>query len=231
MLNDANIPVPCTRKTGTVANGAACAVPGQCQSGFCAILPTSACGVCAPQPAAGDSCAQVSTCGPGLVCTTDTQTCVVLGGQGAPCGMGAPCGAGLSCVGANASQGTLGMCLPAVAQAGATCDPTGQAAAGCDRNQLLTCNTQMKQCAALTVAAAGQPCGTNDVANQTALCSANGVCTGASAGMPGSCTAAAADGSPCDTQVGPGCMTLSRCITSSDASTTGTCEVAASTCQ
>jgi hypothetical protein len=232
-LNDENIPPACAQVTGSIATGAACGFPGQCQSGFCAIAPDAACGVCDSPPAAGDSCAQLTTCGAGLVCTTDTFTCVVLAAQGASCGKGAPCGAGLSCVGANASKSIQGTCQTSVAQSGAACDPTGQTSAGCERNQLLTCNTQSKECAALTVAAGGQPCGTNDVNDQTALCSANGVCTGQGTGTPptpGTCTAAAADGAACDTVNGPGCMLLSRCVVTSDAGTAGTCQLSSASC-
>ena len=228
-LNDANIPAACAQATGSIATGTACSFAGQCQTGFCAIPPSASCGVCAAPPSAGDSCAQLSTCGPGLVCTTDTQTCVALAAQGATCGKGAPCGAGLSCVGSQPANDVAGTCQPAGAQAGAACDPTVQTSAGCDRNQLLACNTQTKQCAALTVAAAGQPCGTNDVNDQTAFCSSNGVCSSTAANMPGTCTAAAADGAACDTQNGPGCMLLSRCVVSGSG-TAGTCQVSPATC-
>lgn len=230
-LDDQNAPSACVQQTGSVASGGACGFAGQCQSGYCAIAPNALCGTCAAPPSAGDSCAQLSTCGQGLFCTEDTQTCVVVAAQGAACGKGAPCGASLFCVGENATKGVQGTCQPAVAQAGASCDPTGQSGPGCDHNQLLACNTQTKQCATLTVAGSGQPCGTNDVDGQTALCGAGGVCTGASTGKPGTCTAAAADGAACDAQSGPGCMLLSRCVSAGDGGTAGTCQTSSASCQ
>jgi hypothetical protein len=36
-------------------------------------------------------------------------------------------------------------------------------------------------------------------------------------------TGAAADGTACDTTVGPGCLDLSRCIVGADGGTAGTC--------
>jgi len=230
-LNTENIPTACVQATGAAATGAPCGAAGQCQSGFCSIAPGSLCGTCAAAPQAGDSCAQLTSCGQTLLCTTDTQTCVAWAAQGGACGKGAPCGAGLSCVGSNATQGVQGTCQTAVAQSGATCDPTQQTGPGCDRNQGLTCNTQSKQCATLSYNAGGGPCGTNDVNAQTALCADNGVCTGATGSTtPGTCTAAAADGSACDLQNGPGCLQNSRCV-AGDAGTAGTCQLPSASCQ
>jgi hypothetical protein len=222
-LNDEHVLPACAQATGSVAAGGTCGFNGQCQSGFCAIAPSSRCGTCAAPPAPGDSCAQLTSCGPGLTCTADTQTCVVPAVQGAACGKGAPCGAGLSCVGEQPAKSVQGACQPAGAKAGATCDPTQQTAPNCDHNQGLACNTLTMQCARLVVADGGQPCGTNDVNDQTALCSASGVCTGATPGNPGTCTAAAADGASCSAQGGPGCMFPARCVTS-------TCQPSSSSC-
>jgi hypothetical protein len=221
-MNGANIPAACVQATGSVASGAACAFPGQCQTGFCAIAPGSACGTCAAAPAAGTSCAALTTCGQGtLVCTADTQTCVALATTvGASCGKGAPCGAGLQCVGANAASNTPGTCQTAATQLGATCDPQQQTGPGCDRAAGLVCNRKTKQCATAVVAAAGEACG--DVNNQPTFCAANATCTGSSAGQAGTCTAAAADGAACDTANGPDCEQQARCIVASG-STAGTC--------
>jgi hypothetical protein len=223
-LSGLNTPSACVQKTGSLATGSPCAAPAQCQTGFCAIVPGASCGVCAATPASGASCAQLTTCGQGMDCTSDTQTCVVEGGQGATCGKGAPCAELFSCQGANDSKGVTGTCQSSLTQPGATCDSTQQTTPACDRNALLTCNTQSKTCSTLVLAAGGQPCGTNDVNDQTAVCSANGVCTGASTGTPGTCTAAAADGAECDLTNGPGCMELARCIVTSDGGTAGTCQ-------
>jgi len=159
-----------------------------------------------------------------MVCTTDTLTCVVLGGTGATCGKGAPCGALYTCVGADDAKNITGTCQLSVTTSGATCDPTTQTGPGCDRNSRLACNTTTKECATLTIAAAGQPCGTNDVDDQTALCAARGVCTGATTGVPGTCTASVADGAACSLATGSAeCLEEARCITG-DAGMTGTCQ-------
>jgi hypothetical protein len=227
-VDNVNVPDACKQATGALAAGASCAFSGQCSTGFCAIAPGAACGMCAAQPSAGASCAQLTACGQGLVCTNDTQTCVVLGAAGAACGKGAPCGTGLSCVGADAATGAMGTCQPAVAMAGAACDPTLKMGAGCDRNAGLACNTTSKQCAALVVASGGQPC--DFVNGQGTPCGASGTCSTSAAGMMGTCTAAAADGAACDVMNGPPCLNPARCVVAGGG-TGGTCELSnASTC-
>lgn len=258
-LNDTNIPSACRQQLGPIVNGGSCAIDGQCQSGFCGIVPGSACGTCAAVPKVGASCAGLTGCGPGLACTTDTFKCVAFGVRGSACGKGAVCGIQLSCVGAtNVAQGT---CEQAGEEMGAACDPTEKTGGGCDRNAGLVCNAGVpaavdagegvaeggaetdaesdaeggaetdadteaaastaRTCQPLVVAAAGQPCG-NDVGGQPVDCQAGGVCTGASGTTPGTCAAAAADGAPCDTANGPGCIIPARCIASGG--TAGTCQ-------
>jgi hypothetical protein len=202
-LDGTNVPQACQQVTGSVQTGSPCAAPGQCTTGFCAIVPGALCGVCATAPVAGDSCAELTSCGQGLDCTTDTHTCAAVGVAGASCGKGAPCGALFTCIGYDAATKT---------------------GPGCDHNTLLTCNTQTKQCATMTIAAGGQPCGTDVVADQTVLCGTHGTCTGASATAAGTCTAAAADGAACDLDNGPPCLLDARCVVTSDASTAGTCQ-------
>jgi hypothetical protein len=221
-VDNVNVPAACVQATGTLASGAPCAFNGQCSTGFCAVAPGSACGTCGAQPAEGASCAQLTACGQGLVCTTDTQTCVVLGTASAACGKGVPCGTGLSCVGADATTGTMGTCQPAEAMAGATCDPTLKTGPSCDRNAGFACNSTTKQCATLVVASGGQPC--NAVNGQNTPCAAGGACSTTVAGMMGTCTAAAADGAACDTANGPPCELPARCVTSGSG-TAGTCQI------
>ncbi len=215
-LNDLNIPPACQQATGSFANGTVCAVAGQCQTGFCAIARGASCGVCAALPVAGDSCAQLTTCGPGLVCTSDTMTCVVVGAAGATCGKGTPCGARLSCIG--------GSCQAVVQSAGAPCDPTGKTGPTCDLDAGLVCNGDSKTCHAVVLAAASEPCGYID--HQSVVCAAEGVCT-ATSGTPGTCTPAAAAGQACDTASGTSCISPGRCVGQPiDGGITGTCQVA-----
>jgi hypothetical protein len=151
------------------------------------------------------------------------MTCVVVGAESAACGKGAPCGVGLSCVGADATTNTQGICQAAVETSGATCDPAQKTGPTCDRNAGLVCNGMSKTCQAIVLAAAGQPCG--DVDNQTATCSTEGTCTGASGTTPGTCTAGASDGAACET--GTNCIEPGRCVgTSGDGGITGTCQYA-----
>ena len=221
LLDDENVPTACAQVRGSLAGGASCAFPGQCPTGFCAIAPDSACGTCAPQPKAGDSCANLTGCGQGLICTADTQTCQPYVAQGGKCGKGLPCGTGLSCVGSDAATGTTGTCQAAVSMQGASCDPTGKTGPGCSRDKGLTCNGASKQCAPLAVVGGGQPCGI--VNGQAVVCGSAGVCSGASGTTPGTCTAAASDGASCSTPGLKGCETLARCITAGEGGATGTC--------
>jgi hypothetical protein len=224
-LDNANEPAACAQVKGTLAAGATCVVAGECATGFCAIAPNSACGVCATAPTAGSSCADLTTCGPGLTCTSDTKQCVGLAAASAACGAGAPCGAGLSCVGADAATNTQGTCQPAATTAGAACDPALKTGSGCDRNAGLVCNSTSKTCQPVTISPAGGACGSVD--HQSALCS-DGTCTGASGATPGTCVANATEGAACDTANGPACEAGSRCIVAAG-STAGTCEITDST--
>lgn len=254
-LDGVNIPTACKQQLGSVVNGGACAIDGQCASGFCGVVPGAACGTCAALPKIGASCAELTGCGPGHTCTADTFVCVAFGVRGSACGKGAVCGVGLSCVGATAiAQGT---CQQAGEDVGAACDPTGRTRPGCDRNAGFVCNAGVpatidaggaldggedaseggaesdaeagqdaaadlaRTCQTVVVAAAGQPCG-DDVDGQPVYCQAEGACTGASGSTPGICTAAAADGAPCDTVKGPGCVIPARCI--GTGGTAGTCQ-------
>ncbi len=90
---DLRPPAACAQSKGGLSNGQTCGVPGQCQSGFCAIDPGSACGTCAPVPQAGDSCAALTSCGQLLTCFAATKTCVAFAAAGGSCGSGQPCGA------------------------------------------------------------------------------------------------------------------------------------------
>ncbi len=115
--------------------------------------------------------------------------------------------------------------MAAVDDAGATCDPQLKTAGSCDRLTGLVCNTVSKQCTPLVYAGAGQACGPN-VDDQFAACAAAASClaTGSDASPTETCVAAVADGADCDLATGPSCLEPARCILSSDAGTTGTCQ-------
>ncbi len=215
----------CMQSTGDRATGQPCGVPGQCATGFCAIVPGSACGTCAPAPKAGDSCAQLTACGQLLVCLASTKQCTAYAVQGDACDSGQPCGAGLFCVGA--TPAASGTCQPAVEQVASPCDPQGKTGPGCDRLAGLTCNTVTKECAALAFGAAGQPCGA-DVNNQFGACANAATClapvTADAAAGASTCVPVAADGAACDSLMGPNCLEPARCVLSGDAGTSGKCQ-------
>jgi hypothetical protein len=219
-------PDACRAQQGQLAAGAACAFNGQCQSAFCSVPTNATCGTCAAAPKAGDSCAQTTSCGPGLQCTNDTMQCEAAAAAGAACGKGVPCGDGLACVGATAT--VQGKCETAPSTQGAACDPKDMTAASCSRSAGFFCDTQSKQCVAITFASAGQACG--NISGVQVLCGGAGFCQRAQGQASGTCVAAAADGAACDTANGPTCISPSRCVISSG--TAGTCHAAdALSCQ
>jgi hypothetical protein len=215
----------CLQSQGALANGQLCGAPGQCATGFCAILPGSPCGNCTPAPEAGHSCAQLTTCGQLLVCVASTKLCMAYAAEGAACDAGQPCGAGLFCVGETSVAS--GTCQPAVEQASMPCDPNGKTAPGCDRLAGLTCNTATKECTMLAFGAAGQPCGAN-VNDQFGACANAATCIMSMMGDAGaaaaSCVPVAADGAACDFAHGPNCLEPARCVVPNDAGTIGKCE-------
>jgi hypothetical protein len=211
------LPPVCQAKAGALAMGAGCAFPSQCQSRFCNIPKNGACGSCAPLPAVGDSCAQMTQCGPGLKCVDGGMTCAsVASTTGDTCDKDDPCSAGFSCVGAkpNATPVVEGTCQPAVQTPGAPCDPKKQTSAGCDANLGLTCDATTMTCVTITVAAPGSPCDGASI-----VCGGGGTC---STGATQICMAAAVDGTACDTVNGPGCLNPARCVVSGT-DTTGLC--------
>lgn len=221
---DDNPPAACIEATGSIANGSGCAMPGQCQTGFCAIAPGAMCGVCAPVPQRGDPCGAITTCGQLLACDTGAEQCSTFATSGTACNRAQLCGAGLYCVGATSTAS--GLCQPAVEKLAATCDPLGKTGPGCDRLAGLTCNSVSDQCETIQFVAPGQACG-SDVGGQLALCSGAGTCSapiGADAAAGETCSATAADGAACNLVSGPFCREPARCILNSDAGTLGTCQ-------
>jgi hypothetical protein len=228
--NNVNPPTACAQKTGTLKANAACAFPGQCESGFCAISANAQCGTCKDPPAKGDSCADLTTCGTGFVCAAVVQTCTPFVAKGGKCGSGAPCGYELSGVGVDAKAGIQGTCQESVLKEGAACDATLKTGPSCDIGAGLTCNTSSLTCEKASIALTGKPCG--KVNDQEALCAAGGTCTAAT-GMAGTCIAAAKEGEACDENGGTGCVSPERCVGFSvGGGSSGKCQFAsADTCK
>lgn len=232
----------CAALAGSLAIGGPCVGSSQCQSTYCAIPQYATCGACAAVPKAGDACAVAADCGArgGLTCAGGA--CVALAQANASCSADAPCGIGFDCVGAKKT--TPGQCEATVITAGAPCDPDRATSASCDPTLELTCDPATEACVQNTVVGAAGTCGV--VGGSEAKCSASGTCViatadagpgdaGVNAGpapTTGTCLAAAANESPCDTSAGPACIPPAKCVTTSDASTAGTCQVAnPTTCQ
>jgi hypothetical protein len=208
----------CQAQIGKLGTGEACVFNGQCRSQFCATAKNALCGECMAQPEGGDSCASLTSCGPGLKCVNQGTVCASEVTQtGDACDRDDPCGSGFSCVGARPAAMMQGTCQPAVTLAGASCDPLHQTGSGCDPNLGLVCDVASSVCVAVTVVDAGRACDATAI-----VCSASGTCVIPTGASLGTCVAAAADGAVCDTSLGPDCMNLSRCVVMGT-STVGTC--------
>lgn len=218
-----NPPALCVA-AGSRATGAACAFNGQCASSYCQGLKNSSCGTCQAPPSPGASCTS-SSCWHGQTCLGTTMICAADGALNGSCDASDPCGYGLTCVGAVASTSTPGTCQAAGEATGAAC---GGTMPGCDGTSGLFCGgpSGSKTCMSITYVADGMPCG--DLSSTShAECVAGGCYTStgsAGSGQTGTCKSDTADGTACDTVLGPGCLTPARCVISGDGSA-GTCEI------
>lgn len=179
-----SLPTQCQGlNSGTLGSGADCFSGSQCQSGNCLLTAdggaVATCGSCTAPIAVGQPCtASGGNCGMGSVCSDTTMTCqvVVHGNVGAACGSNvALCSDGLYCdpttlVCASAKsagssctmiQGECASPLVCLSTTNA-CGNPGAAGAACmispDCAPGFDCGTS-NQCAAVTYAAAGEPCG------------------------------------------------------------------------
>jgi hypothetical protein len=190
------MPAACQDKPGTVINGAACGAATQCQSTFC--NKNGACGVCAPRQAAGQSCNSDPQCAQNLVCASGSS-CVMPAEANIACDDKHPCRADLYC--------KAGVCSTK-GGAGDSCADTDKA---CDLLKGVGCNPFTKICQNIHVAKKGDPCGI--VAGTLVLCEASGLCEGATLAVPGTCTAAAADGAACSNDAGGrSCLPPANCV-------------------
>jgi hypothetical protein len=210
----------CNPPMGMATSGAGCGASAQCASSYCGVPTDQVCGTCQTQPAQGDSCATLA-CGPGLHCLDTVQTCAPLVVDGGACKADGDCQFGLVCL--SKSQ----FCAPTV-DAGDSCDYTGRVGPGCNNRLGIMCLRQGDggTCERRGLADAGDPCGNVVDGGVATDCIAFGFCQKAEpdAGT-GICLAAAADGTACDTNVGPNCIPPSRCVPSPTGDGfAGTCE-------
>jgi hypothetical protein len=208
----------CAAQPGALAGGTACIDDSQCTSTYCRVVSESAgaCGLCANNPAAqlGGACSGATPCATGLICVGGEggMLCAGLGQSGDSCSSDAPCASGFLCQ-TQSSEGdggvitTTGTCT-ALGSQGVPCSSE----APCDPTQGLACDPGSKQCAAVTLAPAGQACD-----NNLTLC-AGGNCLAspeagpeAGADEPRICIPAATVGSGCDVFAGPDCMPPAQC--------------------
>jgi hypothetical protein len=225
----ANYGAPC-RTPGPGALGTACSSNSDCATYFCSNIRFSECGTCAEPPAAGSSCV-TTNCGAGQSCVWSdavVDVCEPEVAIGGTCGEGAApgCAADLYC--ARDEGAPTGTCYPALETIGAGCYSANPMNVGCDTTKGLGCTGTGPDyvCAAIHYVGDGMPCG-NLADGSVARC-AGGTCYTAggpftsTANPTGTCKALAADGAPCDTASGPGCMGPARCVTSGGG-TAGTC--------
>lgn len=242
---DGNPIASCAPPAGSNATGVACGAAAQCTSAYCALASTETCGTCQPLPSAGASCTVDADCGRDLACATPagatTGTCAAYVGSGDACLTGVhPCEAGFACVGDAPTTSTNGTCVPLSASVGAACDGARKTMPNCSGEVGLACIPTAKgsavgTCQMVQLAASGAPCGDVGAMPITGViaCGAGGECIGAGSGTMGTCLAAAADGSACnsDATVGPPCLAPAKCVPTGSGSTIGTCTLPnATTC-
>jgi hypothetical protein len=216
-----DLPDACQAPDGGTENGGVCTISAQCQSSYCAIAKDALCGTCGQLPAAGDDCS-VFPCGPRLSCLRYSGTCGVQASDGGPCLGEGDCQYGFACLEA---FGDGGICVPAAAS-GEACDLQRLTGYACSTRLGLYCRLLGPGngvCTALDQSDAGQPCG--DVLDVATVCIQSGVCQKASpdAGS-GTCLGYATDDAACDSDGGPFCLPLSRCIPATDGGTAGVCQ-------
>ncbi|HEY4240652.1 MAG TPA: hypothetical protein VGM88_12610 [Kofleriaceae bacterium] len=174
---------------GTLDAGASCLLDQQCESQFCdrADCEEACCtGTCVAIPTAtpaedGDSCEGGRSCAAGLYCSRASQTCVALGGDGAPCDLG-----GIEQILEECAPGTE--CL--IAQYG---DETGTCGALPDPNAPCTPNGLCGQVGDHCV---NQYCVAYLVEGET--CAMDNDCAPSLRCIDGACAAGVADGGTCE---------------------------------
>jgi len=191
--------VACRPSSGSLADGAACAVHSQCQSTNCNLPSNSICGVCGPRVPLGGDCTH-GECAFGLLCNS-AKLCVNPGELGGLCTDSHPCAGTLVC-----KQET---CAPP-SPPGATCDTTFLFD-GCDAYNGYYCASS-GACQTIQYAQPGEPCSL--LLSNLVLCGGGGLCRTASViSTAGTCMPPAHDGEFCDDVNGPQCIWPAACVT------------------
>lgn len=185
---DAATPNAC-QITGPEPNGAPCFSHYECASGRCDGGGYK-CGVCEPAFGPGDGGpGEPCPCEAGLGCDVQTQTCYVLGDDGAPCETWFDCSADLACY-----SGTCG----AQGQVGDPCEPAPFGGPDTCRDGFLRCNVLSLVCEPPGAPSpVGGECG-YDSSGQFRLCD-DGVCAfGIEWMKPGECQPLVPEGGVCE---------------------------------
>jgi hypothetical protein len=212
---------------GQLENGAACAVSGQCRSGYCDRAENQVCGACADRGGIGKNCDQNADCVSPLVCTIESGatsgSCMMAAPAamrskaGDPCGTAgqAACDTGLVCVG----TGMARTCQAQRNVSGAPCDATRKMAPDCDGALFLSCNRMTSICERQKLVEVGQPCA--DLPDGSfAVCRSGANCvrprdpTSNARPAAGTCVADVGENMPCARNAadGPGCAASLRCV-------------------
>jgi|GEM_PF-2212248 len=198
---DGGVSTPSCGACSTLAQvGGACGDNQTCAPGS-ACVPGAGTATCTAitHGAAGASCDDIEAlCADGLYCDATTRKCTATKASGAPCSGSNECTPPLVCGGAS----PVGM--------GTTCQSAGQAGTGCSFDEQcasgLGCDSSKNQCATVSWASAGQPCGGG------VRCLV-GSCPPSASGASSVCPKVIPDGQPCkDTDPTTTCDTFSSCV-------------------
>jgi hypothetical protein len=201
-----SLPAACRPVPGQLADGAACGSGIQCRSSYCR-LEASGCGRCVQGKKAGERCATVQECEPGLLCLGSgmDQKCTTITyvGEGASCGGANVCRfPSLSCEG--------GRCVKLLGL-GEACDPQRSL---CNIQSALFCSTASRKCEAIRWAKINEACSRLEGPH----CMGGATCKIPMGLTMGTCVAPVRDGEMCDPAKDLVCQAPAGC-------TAGTCQI------
>jgi hypothetical protein len=203
---------------GTRLKGAPCGRGEQCDTGYCAKSPASACGQCAAPPEAGHACAAPADCGDRGDLSCVRSLCTPFEEKGQQCSVEDRCGPGLTC--ATPDGGTFARCVDAPVL-DEPCAPAGAAESTCAASLGLYCSSAGRG-ARTNLARTGQPCGALDMGRTE--CNAGAVCVLTSGSATGTCRPPVGEGGACDPAAGSPCASPGACVVAAG-DTSGRCTV------
>lgn len=200
---------------GTVEEGGACTLDGECKGPFFCKVEGSCPGVCTARQGEGAACKSDDACQDGLGCDEGLDECVKPGTSGDACEQGEPgCVLGYMCLGAE--EGTPGTCKDTseilVGKEGEACDFEGGSFCEPGLSCVLedwTSSGAVSNCRAQV--ASGGTCGIGIPSHCPAgeYCDADPQQTGS---FEGQCVALPGDGEPCAGAVFQSCQPYHACV-------------------